>query len=464
MPKSWFHRLHSTLKPAKPTTSRRGRLRRRFLVEPLEGRQMLSTLYVTTAGDNGSNTNPLAGSLRAEILAADSAAAYTTIDFQISGSGLHEIELQTPLPAITKPVNLNGLSQSGSTATSPLIQVDGANAGSVSVGLDIQNSASGTATNPSQVSGLEITDFSAGGVNVDDASYVNLNALFVGITKVGSIILDEGNSHYGVQLYEGSNDTVTGCVVSANQGSGLIASDVSHAALTGDFIGTDATGELSVDQNGNSLGNNGTGVVIVSGAAYTMVTHTVVANNNGQGVELSDTHTDYNTLAGDFIGTDLLGTHALPNQQDGVLITNAAIDNTIGGTGSGSANVLSANTGDGVDITGSRTAGNLVEGDFIGTDVTGSLALGDYDGVVIQNGRDQQHHRRDHRLQPRRDLGQQLGRRPHRRQRDDRQRGFGGLHRCQCRRLGGAGQRAKRRRHLRRRQQQHHRRDRFRFR
>ena len=66
-------------------------------------------------------------------------------------------------------MNLNGLSQSGSTATSPLIQIDGTGAGLGAVGLDIEASASGASTNLTQVSGLEITDFNGGGVLVDGA-------------------------------------------------------------------------------------------------------------------------------------------------------------------------------------------------------------------------------------------------------------------------------------------------------
>ena len=122
------------------TSRRLNKFHRRFLVEPLEDRQMLSTLYVTTSDDNGSNTNPLAGSLRAQILSAHAAPAgtYTTIDFKIPGSGLQKIQLQAPLPAITNPVNLNGLSQSGSTATSPLIQIDGTGAGRAPWGLTLR--------------------------------------------------------------------------------------------------------------------------------------------------------------------------------------------------------------------------------------------------------------------------------------------------------------------------------------
>ena len=63
---SWFRsRRHHR------TSRRLNKFHRRFLVEPLEDRQMLSTLYVTTSDDNGSNTNPLAGSLRAQILSAE---------------------------------------------------------------------------------------------------------------------------------------------------------------------------------------------------------------------------------------------------------------------------------------------------------------------------------------------------------------------------------------------------------
>ena len=170
-------------------SQRRAALRRRPAIEDLEGRQMLSTLYVTNTNDSGT------GSLRAAILAADVAPAgtYSTIDFNIPGSGLQEIQPQTPLPAIANPVNIDGLSQSGSTPTSPLIRIDGTDAGASAIGLDIESSASGTATQPTQVSGLEITGFQQGGVDVNDASYVSLNDLSVGVARQGSNVVDAPN-------------------------------------------------------------------------------------------------------------------------------------------------------------------------------------------------------------------------------------------------------------------------------
>ena len=355
--------------------------------EALETRQMLSVFTVTNAGDNGSDTNPLPGSLRAEVVAAEAlpAGTYSTINFHIPLGGLEEIQLQSPLPLITNPVNINGLSQRDSSATIPLIQIDGASAGAGASGLEIASSASGTATKPTQVSGLELTDFGDGGVTVEDASYVNLNDLFVGVTKQGASFLDEGNGSYGVLLAGGSHDTLSGSVVSANQGTGVYVGDASYDSLTGDFIGTDVTGELALDQNGNTLGNNGNGVMIYAGATYTTVTKTVIGNNNGQGVELSDEGTSHNTLSLDNIGTELLGSHALPNL-DGVLITNSASYNTIGGTTSSFNDLISGNASAGVALSNGADF-NIIVGDFIGVTSNGASALGNGDsGVNVSGG------------------------------------------------------------------------------
>ena len=76
-----------------------------------------------------------------------------------------------------------------------------------------------------------------------------------------------------------------------------------------------------------------------------------------------------------------------PTTGDGVEI-NGAFDNTIGGTADGPINVISGNTGDGVEITRLRGAtGNVVAGDYIGTDMTGTVAIANgNDGVEIDSG------------------------------------------------------------------------------
>src|SRR5262249_12593598 len=150
----------------------------------------------------------------------------------------------------------------------------------------------------------------------------------------------------------------------ANQGPGVYLGAAANDTLSGDFIGTDVTGELAVDQNGHSLGNNGTGVMIYAGANHNTVTKTVVGNNNGPGVELTDQGTSYNTLPRADIGPALSGSYALPNQ-GGVLITNAASSNTIGGTTSVFNDLISGNFGNGVTLSNGPQF-NPVLGDYIG--------------------------------------------------------------------------------------------------
>jgi hypothetical protein len=91
-----------------------------------------------------------------------------------------------------------------------------------------------------------------------------------------------------------------------------------------------------------------------------------------------------NVVQGNYIGTDVTGTHDLANDI-GVFVSGS--DNTIGGTTAGARNLIAGNRGNpdldlttGVSVSGS---GNLVQGNYIGTDVTGVQALGNDVGVFI---------------------------------------------------------------------------------
>jgi hypothetical protein len=362
--------LFATYSSKARRAERKAALRRRPLLDDLEGRQMLSTFTVTSPA----NSTAL-GTLRWAITQSNETAGPNTIDFDISNpsGGLLEIKLASPLPAITTPVNVDGLFQSGSSATKPLIQIDGTSAGSTAYGLEFQKSASGTAATPIQVSGLVITDFAAGGVYLDDASYASLENLFVGVTDAGGTLTGEGNSNYGVEFYEGSHDTLSGSVVSANRGTGVIVSDASAVTLTGDFIGTTLAGA-------SALPNLDDGVQITASATDNTIGGTatgsanVISGNMGDGVEITGSGTTGNLVEGNDIGTNSNSATGLDNY-DGVEIDTGASSNTIGGTTTAARNVISSNTEDGVQIVGSGTSGNVVEGDYIGLNVGGTTAL-----------------------------------------------------------------------------------------
>ena len=92
-----------------------------------------TTYTVMTTADSG------AGSLRQAILDANANPGADTIDFNITGSGVHTIAPATALPTITEAATINGYSQPGASAntnapnqgTNAVIQIeiDGTNAG-----------------------------------------------------------------------------------------------------------------------------------------------------------------------------------------------------------------------------------------------------------------------------------------------------------------------------------------------
>ena len=91
-------------------------------------------------------------------------------------------------------------------------------------------------------------------------------------------------------------------------------------------------------------------------------------------------------IQGNFIGLSAAGSAAIANGVDGLLIQAGSTADTIGGTASGARNVISGNTGNGVEFAGAGTSGDLVEGDDIGTDYTGTLAIPNHVGLAIDTG------------------------------------------------------------------------------
>ena len=342
---------------------------------------MLSILTVTTITDNGNNTAPTAGSLRAAILEADAqpAGTLTTIDFKI-GTGLQTIHPPDALPQITRPVVIDGTTQPGYAGV-PIIDIDGTSAGSSATGLTVATTASGTATAPAALKGLEVNDFGGGGVSIQ-ASNFNLNADYVGVGYFEMFLDLQGNGVYGVQLSGGaSDDSISHSTVAATRGNGVViaGSGTSSDTLTSDFIGTGPTGTFAPVLSG-SPSNTGSGVAISGGATHIAISTSVISNNAQQGVSISGAGTEFNTLTGNFIGTDVTGTQYFGNGGGGVWVTSLASFNTIGGTSTGARNIISGNSGEGIAFS-AGDSDNQVLGNYIGLDASGMRVLSDGNGI-----------------------------------------------------------------------------------
>ena len=143
--------------------------------------------------------------------------------------------------------------------------------------------------------------------------------------------------------------------------------------------GNDAV--LKIVLNGIDAGS-ANGLVIQ--APNSTVSGLVINRFAGNGVLLSGSGATGNRVEGNFIGTNAAGNADVGNGDDGVDVFGPD-DNTIGGTAASARNVISGNSGDGVQIVGGLgTTGNEILGNYIGTDKNGSNALGNSEkGVLI---------------------------------------------------------------------------------
>ena len=139
---------------------------------------------------------------------------------------------------------------------------------------------------------------------------------------------------------------------------------------------------IGTDSEGSAAKGNNTGVILRDGASGNTIGGTdpafrnIISGNTGYGVDILGAGTDGNVVQGNFIGTNKDGTVDVGNANSGILIELGASNNLIGGTIPGSRNVISGNDADGVDLSGDGSSGNRIQGNRIGTDKTGTIDLG----------------------------------------------------------------------------------------
>jgi hypothetical protein len=297
-----------------------------FLTTPL------STFTVTNINDSG------AGSLRQAILDANASPGADAIVFNIGKPTAHTIQPLTALPAIRESVLIDGTTQPG-YAGAPVIELDG--------------------TAVTDDDGLQVV-----------ASYTTIRGL-------------------GINRFHGG--TAIRIVPPPPP-----APTIHDVIVEGDYLGTDLSGTVS-------LGNGGHGVQIVGNCAFvdgvwtcnTPYNHTIgssalpgrclISGNALSGVHF-DLFTRDSAIIGNVIGADVLGMTPLPNGDIGGIWIDGSLNITIGGTASGSSNLVSGNTRNGI-ILGSLefpAVGTIIQGNRIGTNAAGTATLANgQDGIKM---------------------------------------------------------------------------------
>jgi len=92
----------------------------------------------------------------------------------------------------------------------------------------------------------------------------------------------------------------------------------------------------------------------------------------------------FNTIQGNYIGTDQTGTQALGNTNQGIVLVRSP-NNLIGGTTPAARNVISGNRFGGIQLLNSGAHHNVIQGNYIGLDVNGTNALPNLHAGIVLN-------------------------------------------------------------------------------
>ena len=155
-----------------------------------------------------------------------------------------------------------------------------------------------------------------------------------------------------------------GNVISGNANDGILNLFGTNNNITGNDIGTDATGMAAL--------GNGLDGILVSQSPDTTVQGNLISGNGRAGVDLSLESTN-TIVVGNDIGTDAAGNPVLGNASYGVYVASSG--NQIGGTGPGQGNLIAGN-GKGVVVDNNQTATEPVGNQILGNSIYANAALG----------------------------------------------------------------------------------------
>jgi uncharacterized repeat protein (TIGR01451 family) len=325
------------------------------------------TIEVTTTADSGP------GSLRQAINESNSDAGDTDhIVFNIGAGGPQTITLLSPLPFITQPVTIDGVTQPG-FVNAPIVELNGN--GLAANGLTIATSNAtvrGLVINRFGMSGIFVS--SGGGGNVIERNYIGLNAAGTAplANNQGVVIFSNGNRVGGTTA--AARNIISGNTTSA---VALVNSTATGNVIQGNYIGLNALGDGAVPNQGVQSGIN-----ITNGASTNSVLGNVVSGNTQHAVTVFGATSNGNVIQANFIGTNPTGLVRIANGGIGVDIVSA--QNTVVGGAGGARNIISGN-GTGMQIR-TGAAGTLVQNNFIGAAASGTAAISNGLGISINDG------------------------------------------------------------------------------
>ena len=178
------------------------------------------------------------------------------------------------------------------------------------------------------------------------------------------------NGACGMVIYGAANVTIRGLVINGCGQDGIWILRSSYVVIEGCRIGTDANGTTARPNGYRGVDVDTSEHCLIGGAGVGQ--RNIISGNYGENI-LLHTSANNNTIMGNFIGLDALGTHGL-GAGSGIVIGGCS-QVIVGGSAPGAKNIISGNTSSAIRVEGTG-GGYQILGNYIGTDSTGTASLG----------------------------------------------------------------------------------------
>ncbi len=322
---------------------------------------------VNTTSDTDGTCSAAHCSLREAINAANIHAGPDTVTFNIpktdsgynAASGVWKIQITTVLPSLADGTSIDGSTQTANQGNTNRRGPESELDGGT---LGQQGSTRFRPGANSVIRGLAIHHF-AYAIWIDETGDT-IAGNFIGTDATGQV--GQGNMNDGILIINGAqNNLIEGNVLSANNsGIRLSGTGTSNNTIRQNLIGTDATGMSAIP-------NRYYGVEIHAGAGGNIIEQNLVSGNNLIGIHLLDAGTEGNLIRNNGIGVDAAGTGALPNGSFGVALFNGPRGNIIGPN-----NRVAYNGQDGVLVDGSNSFTSTINNTITANRITGNGGKG----------------------------------------------------------------------------------------
>ncbi len=216
-------------------------------------------------------------------------------------------------------------------------------------------------------------------------SYNNVLGNYVGVDATGNNALPNRGSGVGTQVGSVYN-VISGNVISCNgyynngQRYMGVENDGNYTTISNNIVGLSASGALMTwtSYDGKVFVGNVNNGIFLRGS-YNTITGNVVSGNTNHGIATnSGSNSQYNLISGNRCGTNLAGTAAIPNTIDGIRLETSHYNTITGNLVSGNRYGIFLNN---------ACLSNTISGNYVGTNLAGTAAIPNtLSGIILNNG------------------------------------------------------------------------------